>query len=481
MKKIIVYIISLWIITCTSCTDQFTELNKNPNAPVEVLPELLFRKVLYDQADQMSLEAFVAGNTLSQYFTSIDFNLFDRHGLATPQYGGNPWNFLYENLRDTEIILEKSRANAAFAVYEGPALIYKAYLTMLLTDLYGDVPYSEALRGKSGIIAPAYDTQEAIYTGDKGILANLKQGISLINNYKGSQRLQGDILYNGQLAKWVKLGNSLQLKAYMRISNQRDVRAEIQKLVADNQFITQATDNAIFNFTATQPTNFKMSTARIGDFNLYIMSETMEEILRRYQDPRMQVFFRPTAANNQVYRGLRNGPDASTLSISVSNYSFAGTIFREDAGRLKANFMTSFEVNFLLAEAAEKGWITGNAQTYYEQGVKDAFQFWNTSLPSDYLTTGTAAFSKENTSKRIEQIITQKWIANILNGYEGWIEFRRTGFPALKPVTASLNQGLFPVRMPYPATESALNNVNYRVAADKTNNNSINSPVWWDK
>lgn len=481
MKKIFVYFISLWVLTFAGCTDQFTELNTNPNAPVEVLPELLFRKVLYDQADQMSFEAFVAGNTLSQYFTSIDFNLFDRHGLATPQYGGNPWNFLYENLRDTEIILEKSRANAAFAVYEGPALIYKAYLTMLLTDLYGDVPYTEALRGKSGIIAPAYDTQEAIYTGEKGILANLKEGISLVSNYKGTQRLQGDILYNGQLAKWVKLGNSLQLKAYMRISGQKDVRADVQKLVTENQLITQPSDDAVFNFTASQPTNFKMSTARIGDFNLYIMSETMEEILRKYQDPRMMVFFRPTASNNQVYRGLRNGPDASTLSISVSNYSFAGTIFREESGRLKANFLTSFEVQFLLAEAAEKGWITGSSQTYYEQGVRNAFQFWNTSLPQNYLTTGEGAFSSNNSAKRMEQIITQKWIANILNGYEGWIEYRRTGFPQLKPVTASLNQGIFPVRMPYPATEAALNNANYRSAADRTNNNSINTPVWWDK
>ena len=127
-------------------------------------PSLLFRKVLFDFGEQMSYEAFVAGNLLGQYFTAIDFNLFDRHSLSEPQYGGNPWPFIYTNLRDNEILLQKARANPAFGIYEGPALIMKAYMAATLTDLYGDVPYSEALQGKSGVITPAYDTQESIYT-----------------------------------------------------------------------------------------------------------------------------------------------------------------------------------------------------------------------------------------------------------------------------------------------------------------------------
>ena len=102
---------------------------------------------------------------------------------------------------------------------------------------------------------------------------------------------------------------------------------------------------------------------------------------------------------------------------------------------------------------------------------------WQTAMPADYLTTGAAAFGTNNA---FEQIITQKWLANIVNGYEGWIEYRRTGFPALKTISASLNNDLIPVRMPYPTSEDALNNANFSQAASNTNGNSVNSNVWWD-
>ena len=140
--------------------------------------------------------------------------------------------------------------------------------------------------------------------------------------------------------------------------------------------------------------------------------------------------------------------------------------------------MTAWETYFLLAEAAEKGLISQNAQAYYEMGVQLAFEYWQTEMPSSYLTTGNATYGA-NGANPLEQIITQKWIANTINGYEGWIEFRRTGFPQLKNVAASLNNGLIPVRMPYPADEAALNAVNYQ-AATANNKNSVNSKVWWD-
>jgi len=458
------------------CTSEFTELNINPIAPVEVQPELLLRKVLYDHADNMAYEGFVAGNLLGQYFTAIDFNLFDRHGLTQPQYGGNPWPFLYENLRDNEILLEKSRNNPAFAVYEGPALLFKAYLTAQLTDLYGDVPYSQALQGKNGNVTPAYDTQQSIYLGPNGILNNLEKGLAALAQYRGAVRLQGDILYNGDLNKWQKWGRSLQLKYLIRISAQENVANRIQQVLASGPLLLESSDDAVYAFTASQPNNFRMATARIGDFNLFIMSETIEEILKSYQDPRLMTYFRPTANNPLVYRGLRNGPDASQLSISVGDYSFSGRIFREEAGRLKANFLTSFEVNFLLAEAAYKGLISGSPQVYYEKGVQQAFAYWGVALPSQYLTAGPAAYQP---NQGLQQIITQKWLGNLINGYEGWIEYRRTGFPVLKTVTASLNTNLIPVRLPYPPTEDALNNANFRIAAGRTQNNSINAKVWW--
>lgn len=468
------------ILAIGACTKDFGDINTNPNAPIDANPNLLLRRVLYDYGEQMSYEGFTAGNLLGQYFTMVDFNLFDRHSLTDPQLGGNPWPVIYSNLRDNEILLKKSRENIAFSVYEGPALILKAYMSAALTDLYGDVPYSEALQGAEGNVTPAYDAQEAIYTGPDGILANLDKAIALLQNYTGAQAIGGDILFNGNRNAWIAFANSLKIKYLMRISARRDVSAELQAIYDGGNYQKTNAQNAVFSFTDGAPNNFRMATLRAGDFNLYIMSQTAEEIFKGLNDPRIGVFYRPVGsdATQTQYKGLLNGPNAAATSITVANFSLTGRIFRENTARMKANFMTAWETQFFLAEAAEKGLITANAQTLYETGVALAFEYWQTPLPADYLT-GAAAYG-QNGANKLEQIVTQKWIANTVNGYEGWIEFRRTGFPQLKTVQASLNNNLYPVRMSYPTDEAALNNANFSEAAAKTGNNSFNTAVWWD-
>lgn len=479
LKKYI--IIPLLIFCFLSCTKDFENINTNPNAPVDVQPNLLLRKVLFDYQEQMSYEGFVAGNLLGQLLTAIDFNLFDRHSLSEPQFGGNPWDILYLNLRDNEIILDKARSESSLAIYEGPALILKAYLAAALTDMYGDVPYSEALKGKSGNVTPVYDSQEDIYLGENGILDNLDKGIVAIQNYSGTAVLDGDILYDGNLDSWIKFANSLKIKYLMRVSGQMDVATQLQNIYDAGNYIQINDENAIYNFAATQPNNFRMANLRTGDFNLFIMSETIEEILKGYNDPRMAVFFRPIGNDTTatVFEGLLNGPDASQTSITVADFSLTGTIFRENTSDLDANYMTAWETLFLLAEAAERGWLNADAKTLYEMGVGLAFEYWHTDLPENYLTTGNAAYGINGTNP-IQQIVTQKWLANFVNGYEGWIEYRRTGFPELKTISASLNNDLIPVRMPYPTKEEALNKDNFSAAAARTDGNSVNARVWWD-
>lgn len=475
------YILFLFALLATACTKDLDTINTNPNAPIEVNPSLLLRKVIYDYGEQMSYEGFVAGNLLGQYFTAIDFNLFDRHSLTEPQFGGNPWPVLYTNLRDNEIMLQQARNNPAFAVYEGPALILKAYMAAALTDIYGNVPYTQALKANDGNVTPAYDDQELIYNGPGGILDNLDKGIAAIQGYTAAQKLTGDILYNGNLNAWVTFANTLKIKYLMRISGRVGGAGQLQAIFDSGNFIKTNSQNAIFNFTDGQPNNFRMANLRAGDFNLFIMSETMEEILKGYEDPRMSKFFRPIGSDptKTQFKGLLNGPNASAISISVGNYSLSGTIFREKTSDLDANFMTAWETHFLLAEAAERGLITTDAKTLYDAGVQLAFEYWQTALPASYLTTGSAAYGI-NGANKIQQIITQKWLGNIVNGYEGWIEYRRTGFPVLKTVAASLNNNLIPVRMPYPTDEDALNKANFNAAAVKTNGNSVNVNVWWD-
>ncbi len=464
----------------SSCTKDFEEINTNPNAPNSVQPSLLLRQVIYDFGEQMSYEGFVAGDLLSQHRTALDFNLFDRHALKSPQLGGNPWPIFYTNLRDNEIILTQSRVTETFAVYEGPALILKAYMTAGLTDLFGDVPYSEAFNGVDGTVTPKYDLQENIYQAENGILDNLNKGIAAIQAYDDVIPLEGDILFGGNLDGWITFANSLKIKHLLRISNKVDVSEELQNIFNNGNYFTSNSQNAIFNFTNTDPNSFRLAQLRVGDFNNFVLSETMETVLKDLNDTRIGTFFRPTEnSNGTEFGGLINGIDASNTSLELAELSLAGTVFREDTSTLDANFLTAWETYFNLAEAAQRGLIQADARTLYETGVTLAFEYWQTDLPADYLS-GPASFDAVGTTP-IQQIITQKWIANIINGYEGWVEWRRTGFPEFMDVQASLNNGLIPVRMPYPAEEEALNNENYQQAANATNGNSVDAAVWWDE
>jgi hypothetical protein len=472
-----IYILIIIVLGLGSCTKDFTELNTNPNAPVDVQPEFLLRHVIFDYGEQMSYEGFVAGSLLGQYFTAVDFNLFDRHDLSSPQFGGNPWDFMFTNLRDNQIILDKAQESETFRVYEGPALILKAFIVSNITDIYGNAPYLEAVSGRDGLIAPRYDDQEDIYTGESNILGLLEQAITSIDTYTGNATLDGDIFFDGDLSAWRRFANSLRIKFIMRMSDVNPQASTLQAIFDEGDYFTDLEMSAKFDFTNDQPNNFRMANLRIGDFSLFIMSETIQEILENYDDPRIATFFRPSANNDAVFAGLLNGPDASQTSITVGDFSFAGRIFREETGRLDANFLTSFETLFFLAEAAQKGFINADAQALYEEGVRQAFEFWGTSMPADYLQTGSAAFGQGDP---LQQIITQKWLANLVNGYEGWIEYRRTGFPELKTISASLNNNLIPVRMPYPQSEEALNGINFEDAAARSGNNSINAKVWWD-
>ena len=480
MKNILYIFTFFGLLITLSCTKDFEEINTNPNSPVTVQPSLLLRQVIYDFGENMSYEGFVAGDLLSQHRTALDFNLFDRHDLKSPQLGGNPWPIFYTNLRDNEIILNQSRTIETFSVYEGPALILKAYMAAGLTDLFGDVPYFEAFNGVNGTVTPAYDLQEDIYENENGILDNLDKGIAAIEAYNDVIPLEGDILFNGDLSAWVRFANSLKIKHLLRISGQVDVSEALQTLFDEGNYITSNAQNAIFNFTNTDPNSFRLAQLRVGDFNNFVMSETMDDILNNLNDTRIGTFFRPSSnSTTEEFNGLLNGIDPSETSVTLADYSLAGTSFREDTSTLDANFITAWEVQFALAEAAARNLITADAQNLYETGVVLAFDYWNTELPATYLI-GNAAFNAPGTTP-LQQIITQKWIANVINGYEGWVEYRRTGFPELQTISASFNNDLIPVRMPYPAEEEALNNENYNLAATATNDNSINVPVWWNE
>ncbi|NJC26373.1 SusD/RagB family nutrient-binding outer membrane lipoprotein [Neolewinella antarctica] len=477
MKHILSVLVILGLFT--GCTEDFAEINTNPNGPVTVQPDLLFRQVIYGFGNDMGREGFAGGALLSQHFAMTDFNLFDRHALSSPQEGGDPWPILYTALRDNETVLEISRANPTAAAYEGPALVMKAYLAMNLTDIFGDVPYFEAFSARTNqVTKPAYDAQERIYTEAGGILDNLTTAVEVMDADAGSFPLGGDLLFGGDLEGWIRFANSLRIKALIRISARRAPGQELQDIVNDGRFIKNGTQDATFDFAASPPNSFPIAEERAGIFNVFLMSRTAERVYNALNDPRTGTIYRSTQPF-LGFAGIQNGIIGGA-AVPVDTFARPGLVWRENSQDLDFNYLTAWETDFLLAEAVLKGFVNdtdGSAERYYNGGIRKAFAYWLTDLPESYVSTGPAAYDPD---RALEQIITQKWIASTANVYEGWNEWRRTGFPALLPVAESLNNNMIPVRMPYPSEEQALNFENYSSAAAATDDNSINTKVWWD-
>ncbi|MDN5204959.1 SusD/RagB family nutrient-binding outer membrane lipoprotein [Fulvivirgaceae bacterium BMA10] len=474
-------IINICFLTCAmiwlgACDSEFEEINTNPNKPETVTADLLLARVINVGANTIALEGFNEGNIVAQHTAKINFTDFDRY-----LWGSNSglWNDFYSNLKDINNMLEIARESGNKS-YEGIALIMKSWTFSVLTDNYGDIPYTEATRGKSDeILQPKYDAQEAIYDG---LLADLEQANSLLA--ADGQAIAGDLLYGGDLLKWKKFANSLRIRLLMRISNKRDVSAQLQSIVSNQPIFESNADNARMEYLPTRPNTWPVHTWRVGGFDEHRMSLTMQGVLEDFEDPRQFIWFRATDASintaNPVYAGLSNGlseNNATNFNGGALNVSRLGTILYEEPNAVDAVVMQFAELQFMLAEAAQKDLISGSAEDLYNAGVQASFDHWNVAMPADYLSRTGVAYDGE-----LETIITQKWISLFMNGWEAWYDYRRTGFPAvITPGPDNVNNDVVPVRYLYPDEQQTLNGTNYAAAVARQGADDINTKVWWEK
>lgn len=473
------YILSLsLLLVFSACTKDFEEINTNPNVPEVVNPQFLLTNIIWNAANNNAVDAWNAGNFIAQLTARKDFNEIDRWDLRSNQ---ELWDKSYLLLRDINTLIELGEnGNEA---YKGIALVMRAFLASTLTDLWGDVPYSDALKGASeGNFTPIYDTQETIYTGPEGVLNTLEQAITILDANQNGLAVLGDVLYDGDLNQWVKFANSLRVRYLIRISKRVDVSTDLQSIVSEGRLFESNEDNALVPYLASAPNQWFVHNIRVGDFGDVRMSTTIQGVLEDLNDPRMNVWFRPTEASangDAIFTGIPNGIGPATRGdYDFSEISLPGPIFREMPDGVDAVFMLYSELQFALAEAAQNGWISGDASAYYEAGITASFDYFKTALPTDYL-------SQENVqleeSRAVEQIITQKWLASMLVGYEGWFNFRRTGFPSMQVAVENLNNDQYPLRYIYPTTEQALNLNNYNEAVSRVGGDNYNVKGWWEK
>lgn len=485
--KHILYSTVISSLLINGCTKDFAEKNQDPNAITVITPDLLLPAIIRSAINTQMGEAWGIGTLVVQQTAKYQFVDDDRYLWDNKD---NIWNSYYSNLRDVKKLSELS-ASSAQPAYNGIALILKSWMFSVVTDTYGDAPYTEATSGDINVFKPKYDTQEAIY---EGILKDLESANTILST--STATVKGDLIYQGDLLKWRKLANSLRVRYLMRISAKKDVTALLQAIVtnpSENPVFVNNADDGDYSYYAEAPNQFPNYTNRIGGFDEYRLSNTFGNVLQAFNDPRLTIFARPTAASvtagNPQYVGMPNGlSDTEALNFNggSNNISRIGSFYYENAitpaGLLVAKgYIMGFpELQFLLAEARLKNLINTatTPQMYYEKGIEGAFLYLNTTMPADYLSrTGV----KYDQSTALNQVITQKWISLFYTGLENWFEWRRTGFPVLKAGPDNQNGGLIPRRFKYPLNEQLQNPDALKEAVTRQGADNINTRTWWDK
>lgn len=461
-----------------ACESDFDKINTNPNNSEVAQPNLLLTQIIrsnvtrsWDVAANMD-----GGLLIVQHWAKIQYTNEDRYAFRTQSYQALWDGFYAGGLQDANVVINQGKAlnNAS---YQGVGLVMRSWQFSLLTDMFGDIPYSQALQADK-FVSPAYDSQQDVY---KGLLADLKTAADLLATKQGS--IQGDILYNGDTEKWRRFANSLRLRLAMRIADadpatSRAVVAEI--LAADNVFRSNSDNARLVFLDATFPNdNPVYETYKTRDDHR--VSETLVTRLKAVNDPRLAVYAdRP--ADGGDYKGVPNGLlSADATALGLSKTSLPGIAFRRETS--PAVLMTYAEVLFFKAEAIQRGFITGVAATEYNAAI-------TASMNQHGITDGVAVTTYlaqpdvvYNPASYKTSIGNQKWIALFGQGLEAWSEWRRLDAPTLqvarRPVAAAA--GKIPVRFIYPALEQSLNEANYSTAIARQGADLLTTKLWWDK
>ncbi|SDQ19215.1 SusD/RagB family nutrient-binding outer membrane lipoprotein [Flagellimonas zhangzhouensis] len=483
MKKI--FIIATVLATALWSCDKFDVSNDNPDVALNISqnPELLLTNLQRRSIREAVGGSWSEGNLMGQYGARIVFTSFDLFDWGD-QSGA--WNNYYYTIRDAKELEKQANANGLNS-YIAVSKIMQTWAYSILTDMWGDVPYSEVNQASEENYTPMYDTQEAIYTS---MLAELAEANTILGGSDLTQ-IKGDLLFDGDLAMWRKFANSLRLRLALRLSEvapstASSVISAIYGSPAQNPVMDSNDDNATLTFLAANPDAHPVteeSVYRVGSYNEYRISEHFVNLLDGLNDPRLEFFADPTANSVEqgtpeivgMLNGVVDGPAYTYQGGDAFLSKFNIDYFYYQSNTNQARLMLFSEVQFILAEAAQRGWITGDAQSFYEEGITANFGYWGVDMPADYLTSAGVAFDNS-----LETIMTQKYINLFYTDYQGFIEYKRTGFPATIAPGPDAFYDVYPSRFEYPSNEESLNNTNYTEAATRIGGDQITTKVWWE-
>lgn len=458
-------------LTAIGCDEGLADLNENPNDPVDVSAEYLFPNAVEASVSRVigtSVNLDLTGLWV-QHYVEHEYTIEDRYEVSDSRVDGQWSGFYAGPLQDLQEVIEQGRENdRPNTVVMG--LVMKAWTAQVVTDLWGDIAYSEALRGRElgGDFTVSYDTQEQVYDA---LLTETAQAAAMVDP-DGLTLGSADLIYGGDMEQWRRFANSLRMRLAMRLSNVAGSVAagEFADAYAAGGFTSNA-DNAILWYVDNGVDRHPVHSYMLGRDD-HSVSGTMIETLKELNDPRLPVYAQPNAGGD--YWGA---PNATLLDPPLDSVSRVGTFYsRADAPGV---LMSYGELLLLQAEAAERGWIAGDAGSLYAAGIRAAMEFngIGDAAIDAYLAQPEVAYS--GGASGLDQIALQKWLALFGNGPEAYAEWRRTGVPALTVGPDADNDGRIPVRLFYPGLEESLNRAAVEAAKARQGGATLNSPVWW--
>jgi hypothetical protein len=508
MKKTITYIAGVLLLSMSACTKDFEEINTNPNAVEKGNANYLFSK---SQLDGLNNNYFFTsilecGGMIQHYATYKEASGVGDKYLSNEVYYSAYFSQAYPTaINEVSIVMNTLKTSPNDSNKLNIARIWKAYMFHRITDLYGDIPYSEAGKGSTDLVfLPKYDSQESIY---KDLLKELDEAALALDATKPSFG-NADLIYNGDINKWKKFSYSLMLRLGMRLTKVDPALSKIwvNKAIAGGVILNGA-DNAIMKYT-DGPSDFNRNPSAFGprrdDFAQSSygtknveggkLAKTFIDVLKATADPRISVYAGVWVGTQQntsaaIQKGFPNGIKIAPSAAEQGTYSEPNqsTVFRFDAPLV---ILSNAETNLYLAEAALRGWYTTETdKDLYEKAVKASFTnagIYGSSYAindaTPYLTAN--PFMTGGTfDQKMNQIHTQIWIALFVDEQEIYANWRRTGYPTLTPVNfpGNVTNGTIPRRIKYPTGEYSVNSINLAEATKRQGADTFTTKVWWDK
>jgi len=472
-KHISLFLSGIFLLALSSCKKTLDETNINPNAAEKAQPDYLLTGAIKSSSDTYwgTTNNMNSSLLFVQHWAKVQYTDPDRYIYANSDFQ-DLWTEGFSkgvvNLNQL-IKLAEAQSNPN---YKGVALVLRSWVFSLLTDAYGDIPYSQA-GNIDQYLTPKYDAQKDVYLG---VLADLKAAQSLLD--PAGKAIAGDIIYNNTIVSWKKLANSLRLRIALRIADRepetaRQTIAEIQ--AEGTGYINATAENAQLVYSDSPNQNPISNLFDTRDD--YRISNTIVDKLVTLNDPRLPVYAAKASAT-QLYTGLQNGLLAGDASKLLTSTSKPGAYFT--APKAPAVIISYAEVLFDRAEAAARGFTSENPATLYNLAIEASFLQYgisNTTQIAAYQDLPAVKYDAANYKKSIGE---QKWIALFGQGLEAFSEWRRLDYPVLTPAVAGSLGGKIPVRFIYPGTEQSLNPEGYKAAVAHQGADLLTTRLWFD-